>query len=209
MPWKKTDDPRLDKYLAKRHFAVTPEPTGGKRSKTGTPPRFVIQQHDATRMHYDFRLEVDGVLVSWAVPKGPSMDPVVKRLAVMTEDHPMDYAGFEGFIPKGEYGGGGVIVWDAGIYHNLTEDKRGSVLPMRAGLANGHVKVWLEGEKLQGSWALTRTGDDRNNPRQWLLVKVKDAAADPSLDPVATQPESILSGRTVAEMVAERGDRRR
>ena len=200
MPWKKTDDPRLDTYLAKRHFAVTPEPTGGTRTKKGTPPRFVIQQHDATRMHYDFRLEVGGVLVSWAVPKGPSMDPQVKRLAVMTEDHPMDYAGFEGFIPKGEYGGGAVIVWDAGIFHNLTEDKRGNVLPMRPALERGHVKVWLEGEKLQGAWALTRTGDD---PKQWLLVKVKDAAADPELDPVADEPASILSGRTVDDVKAE------
>lgn len=198
MPWKKTDDPRLDRYLAKRHFAVTPEPTGGKKSAGA--PRFVIQQHDATRMHYDVRLEVDGVLVSWAVPRGPSMDPQAKRLAVMTEDHPMDYAGFEGFIPKGEYGGGAVIVWDAGIYHNLTEDKRGHVLPMRAALERGHLKVWLEGEKLQGAWALTRTGDD---PKQWLLVKVRDAAADPELDPVADEPRSVLTGRTVTDVAAE------
>jgi DNA ligase D-like protein (predicted 3'-phosphoesterase) len=192
----KADDPRLDKYLAKRHFATTPEPTGGRRSKGW--PRFVIQQHDATRMHYDFRLEVDGVLVSWAVPRGPSMDPTVKRLAIMTEDHPMDYAGFEGFIPKGEYGGGSVIVWDAGLYHNLTEDKRGRVLPMRVAVERGHVKVWLEGEKLQGAWALTHTDD-----RQWLLVKVKDAAADPALDPVKDDPRSVLSGRTVTDIAAE------
>jgi DNA ligase D-like protein (predicted 3'-phosphoesterase) len=194
---RRTDDPRLDKYLAKRHFALTPEPTGGRRSKGR--PRFVIQKHDATRLHYDFRLEVDGVLVSWAVPRGPSMNPTDKRLAVMTEDHPMDYAGFEGYIPKGEYGGGPVIVWDAGLYHNLTEDRRGGVLAMRAAIERGHVKVWLEGEKLQGSWALTRT-----DGKQWLMVKVKDAAADPDLDPVRDAPQSILTGRTIDDINAER-----
>ena len=192
----KADDPRLDKYLAKRHFAVTPEPTGGAATKG--LPRFVIQQHDATRMHYDVRLEVDGVLVSWAVPRGPSMDPAEKRLAVMTEDHPMDYAGFEGYIPRGQYGGGPVIVWDAGLYHNLTSGRRDQIRPMREAIDRGHVKVWLMGEKLQGAWALTHT-----DGKQWLMVKVKDAAADPSLDPVRDDPWSILSGRTVADVAAE------
>lgn len=190
-------DPRLDTYLAKRHFAVTTEPTGGAAS--AGLPRFVIQQHDATRMHYDVRLEVDGVLVSWAVPRGPSMDPAQKRLAVMTEDHPMDYAGFEGSIPKGQYGGGPVIVWDAGLYHNLTSGRRDEIRPMREAIDRGHVKVWLMGEKVQGAWVLQRTGDDR----QWLMVKVKDAAADPTLDPVRDDPFSILSGRTVADVRAE------
>jgi DNA ligase D-like protein (predicted 3'-phosphoesterase) len=194
----KPDDPRLDTYLAKRRFAVTPEPTGGRRSKG--LPRFVIQKHDATRLHYDTRLEIDGVLVSWAVPRGPSMDPQEKRLAVMTEDHPMDYAGFEGSIPKGEYGGGPVIVWDAGVWHNLTTDKGGKLIPPAVGVERGHLKFWLEGEKLQGSWALTRT-----DGRQWLLVKVKDAAADPDLDPVATEPKSVLTGRTIEDVRAERG----
>jgi DNA ligase D-like protein (predicted 3'-phosphoesterase) len=188
-------DPRLDRYLAKRDFSVTPEPKGG--ASPGTGPRFVVQKHDATRLHYDVRLEVGGVLVSWAVPRGPSYDPAEKRLAVMTEDHPMDYAGFEGVIPEGEYGGGPVIVWDAGIYHNLTPDKRGDVRPMAEGLERGHVKVWFEGEKLQGAWAFTRT-DDRN----WLLVKVKDATADPDVDPVTDQPRSVLSDRTVEEIEA-------
>jgi DNA ligase D-like protein (predicted 3'-phosphoesterase) len=196
---KKADDPRLDKYLAKRHFALTPEPTGGRPTVEGLP-RFVIQQHDATRMHYDVRLEVDGVLVSWAVPRGPSMDPAQKRLAVMTEDHPMDYAGFEGYIPKGEYGGGPVIVWDAGLYHNLTSGRRDQIRPMREALDRGHVKVWLMGEKLQGAWALTRTDE-----KQWLMVKVKDAAADVELDPVRDDPWSILSGRTVDDVRAEAG----
>jgi DNA ligase D-like protein (predicted 3'-phosphoesterase) len=186
-------DPRLDRYLAKRDFALTSEPTGGKGGGPG--PRFVVQKHDATRLHYDVRLEVNGVLVSWAVPKGPSYDPAVKRLAVQTEDHPMDYAGFEGFIPEGEYGGGPVIVWDAGIYHNVTADKQGDVRSMPEGLERGHVKVWLEGEKLQGAWALTRTDE-----RQWLMVKVADAAADPDFDVVTESPESILTGRRVEEI---------
>jgi len=186
-------DPRLDRYLAKRDFALTTEPTGGTSSGPG--PRFVVQKHDATRLHYDVRLEVGGVLVSWAVPKGPSFDPAEKRLAVMTEDHPMDYAGFEGYIPHGQYGGGPVIVWDAGIYHNLTPGRRGGIRPMEDGLERGHVKVWLEGEKLQGAWALTRT-----DGKQWLMVKVKDAAADPGYDPVTSDPRSILSDRLVEDV---------
>jgi DNA ligase D-like protein (predicted 3'-phosphoesterase) len=194
----KAKDPRLDKYLAKRHFALTPEPTGGRRSKG--EPRFVIQKHDATRLHYDVRLEVKGVLVSWAVPRGPSMDPQEKRLAVMTEDHPMDYAGFEGYIPRGEYGGGPVIVWDAGVYHNVTTDKRGTLVPADVAIERGHIKFWLEGEKVQGAWALTRT-----DGKQWLMVKVKDAAADPDLDPVTDEPQSVLSGRTIEDVRAEAG----
>ena len=193
-------DPRLDKYLAKRDFAITSEPSGGSPS-SGPGPRFVVQQHDATRMHYDFRLEVDGVLPSWAVPKGPSYDPTEKRLAVRTEDHPMDYAGFEGVIPHGEYGGGPVIVWDAGIYHNLTSGKWGEVRAMSEALERGHVKVWLEGEKLQGAWALTRMSRDGN---EWLMVKVKDVTAEAERDPVADEPRSVLSGKTVKEMGADR-----
>jgi DNA ligase D-like protein (predicted 3'-phosphoesterase) len=194
------EDPRLDRYLAKRDFAVTAEPQGGT---AGASPRFVIQKHAARRLQYDVRLEVDGVLVSWAVPRGPSMDPAVKRLAVPTEDHPMDYAGFEGWIPKGQYGGGAVIVWDAGIYHNLTT-RRGRLVPMAEGVERGHVKVWLEGEKLQGAWAVTRTGGAGQGDRpSWLMVKVTDAAADPELDPVGDEPRSILTGRTVEEVAAE------
>jgi bifunctional non-homologous end joining protein LigD len=188
------EDPRLDRYLAKRNFAVTAEPVGGSPSEV--LPRFVVQQHAARRLHYDVRLEVGGVLVSWAVPKGPSMDPAVKRLAVMTEDHPMDYAGFEGSIPKGEYGGGTVIVWDAGVWHNLTVAK-GRVVAPAAALEKGHVRGWLEGEKLQGAWDWIRT-DDRN----WLMIKAADAAADPELDPVRDEPASVLSGRTLDEVAA-------
>ena len=188
------DDPRLDRYLAKRNFTVTPEPVGGAPSEA--LPRFVVQQHAARRLHYDVRLEVDGVLVSWAVPKGPSMDRAVRRLAVRTEDHPMDYAGFEGVIPKGEYGGGTVIVWDAGVYHNLTVSK-GRLVPAPAAVARGKVRVWFEGEKLQGAWDFVRTDD-----RDWLMIKVDDAAADPELDPVRDQPASVLSGRTLDQVAA-------
>ncbi len=191
------DDPRLDRYLAKRNFTVTPEPSGGSPSEA--LPRFVVQQHAARRLHYDVRLEIDGVLVSWAVPKGPSMDHAVRRLAVRTEDHPMDYAGFEGAIPRGEYGGGTVVVWDAGVWHNLTESK-GRLKPPEEAVARGHVRAWLEGEKLLGAWDFVRT-DDRN----WLMIKVADAAADPELDPVRDEPRSVLSGRTLEEVAADPG----
>jgi DNA ligase D-like protein (predicted 3'-phosphoesterase) len=157
----------------------------------------VIQQHDATAMHWDFRLEAGGVLKSWAVPKGPSTDPREKRLAMPTEDHPLGYATFEGVIPEGEYGGGPVIVWDAGTYRNLTE-KDGREIPVEEGVKAGHVKVFLEGQKLRGGYALTRTGRD---PRpRWILVKTRDEHADARRNPVRTEPRSVISGRTIREM---------
>jgi DNA ligase D-like protein (predicted 3'-phosphoesterase) len=152
-------------------------------------PIFVIQQHAATRMHYDFRLEVDGVLKSWAVPKGPSLDPKVKRMAVHVEDHPMDYANFEGVIPKGNYGAGRVIVWEMGVYAPLTN--------MREGLRDGHVSFVLVGEKLKGGFALTRMNDD-----SWLLVKKADEFADRETDITKERPESVLSGKTIDEIAA-------
>ena len=138
---------------------------------------------------------------SWAIPKGPSTDPKDKRLAVPTEDHPLEYAGFEGMIPEGEYGGGTVLVWDTGIYRNLTE-KKGEAIPMGQAVAHGHVKIWLEGRKLKGGYALTRfrTGKDES----WLLVKTDDARADPNRNPVADEPGSVLSGRTIEEVSRER-----
>jgi DNA ligase D-like protein (predicted 3'-phosphoesterase) len=186
----------LKDYQAKRDFKRTPEPAGG-RGPGSREPIFVIQKHAARRLHYDFRLEVDGVLKSWAIPKGPSTDPQDKRLAVPTEDHPLEYAGFEGVIPAGEYGGGTVLVWDTGVYRNLTE-KKGEAIPMGLGLAHGHVKVWLEGTKLKGGYALTRfkTGKDES----WLLVKADDEAADPGRNPVADEPRSVLTGRTIEEI---------
>jgi len=148
-------------------------------------PVFVIQKHDASSLHYDFRLEVDGVMKSWAVPKGPSLDPGDKRLAMEVDDHPMSWNDFEGRIPKGSYGAGTVIVWDRGTYENEREE------PMAEALKAGRATFRLEGEKLRGSWSLRRTGG-----RKWLLVKKKDEDADRESDLVAERPESVVSGRT-------------
>ena len=186
----------LKDYQEKRDFMRTPEPPGGQ-GPASAAPIFVVQKHAARHLHYDFRLEVDGVLKSWAIPKGPSTNPRDKRLAVPTEDHPLEYAGFEGVIPEGEYGGGTVLVWDTGTYRNLTE-KKGEAIPMGQAVAHGHVKIWLEGNKLKGGYALTRfkTGKDES----WLLVKADDASADPNRNPVADEPGSVLTGRTIEEI---------
>jgi DNA ligase D-like protein (predicted 3'-phosphoesterase) len=193
---KKND---LEAYRRKRHFDRTPEPSG-RRGRAARAPRFVIQKHDATSLHYDFRLEAGGVLKSWAVPKGPSTNPKDKRLAMPTEDHPLGYAKFEGVIPEGEYGAGPVIVWDTGTYRNLTT-KDGEEVPVEEAVRNGHVSVWLEGKKLTGGYALTRVGPMGRNAREkWLLVKMDDEGADARRKPVASQPESVLSGRTVEEV---------
>jgi DNA ligase D-like protein (predicted 3'-phosphoesterase) len=162
------------------------------RGRAGDPV-FVVQEHAASSHHFDVRLEVDGVLVSWAVPKGPSTDPREKRLAVPTEDHPMEYAEFEGTIPADDYGGGSVIVWDAGVYRNITE-RRGEPVAMRDGLDGGHVSVWLEGTKLVGGWSFTRTGDN------WIMVKRRDGHADARRRPTTSQRESVLSGQTVDDV---------
>lgn len=183
-------------YHERRDFARTPEPRGGKR-RAGQQPIFVIQEHAASTHHFDFRLEVDGALASWAVPKGPSTDPRVKRLAVPTEDHPLDYADFEGVIPEGEYGGGTVLVWDRGAYDNLTE-KDGEPVPMAEAIQKGHVAFRLHGQKLQGGWALHRTGS--GSDANWLLIKMRDEAADARRRPTSTQPRSVKSGRTLAEI---------
>ncbi len=185
---------KLDRYRAKRDFGSTaePRPTRGRR-RQGADPMFVIQEHAASSHHFDFRLEVDGVLVSWAVPKGPSTDPRDKRLAVPTEDHPMEYASFEGTIPHGEYGGGSVIVWDVGVYRNLTEHD-GAEVPVADALADGHLSIWLDGIKLIGGWSLTRTGDN------WILVKRRDERADARRRPTSTQRKSVLTGRTVDDL---------
>ena len=148
-------------------------------------PRFVIQQHAASTLHWDFRLEVDGVLRSWALPKGPSVDPKVKRLAVQVEDHSLSYGDYEGVIRSG-YGAGAVIVWDRGTYEPLTDD-------FASALDGGHASFWLEGEKLRGGFALTRTSG-----KQWLLVKRRDDEAGGE-EPVDKRPESVKSGRTIEE----------
>ncbi|MGH3414329.1 MAG: DNA polymerase ligase N-terminal domain-containing protein [Marmoricola sp.] len=182
---------RLEGYHAKRNLGRSGEPAGGGE---GDGSIFVVQRHDASSLHFDFRLQVGDVLASWAVPKGPSLDPREKRLATRTEDHPLDYADFEGAIPEGEYGGGTVIVWDTGGFVNHTE-RKGEPVPAEQALADGHVKVELHGHKLSGEFALTRTGmggDDRN----WILVKIDDEGADRRRRPATTQPESVLTGRT-------------
>jgi DNA ligase D-like protein (predicted 3'-phosphoesterase) len=192
---------RLERYRTKRDPDTTPEPgvraqPKKKRRRRGEP-RFVIQKHDATTLHYDFRLEVDGTLRSWAVPKGPSTDPRERRLAVEVEDHPLEYADFEGVIGEG-YGSGAVIVWDAGTYRNLDEDRS-----MAEALDAGHARIWLEGEKLRGGWTLHRT--NAGDKPQWLLMKRRDEGADARRNPQSTQPESVKTGRTVEE-VARGGD---
>ena len=182
----------LKEYKRKRDLSQTPEPGPGRARKRRGDPTFVIQQHDATAMHYDFRLEVNGVLVSWAVPKGPSLNPATKRMAKPTEDHPMEYASFEGVIPKGNYGAGPVIVWDEGTYRNLGSKS------MEEGLRRGHITFELDGHKLKGGWALTRvrTGKDET----WLLVKKDDGHADRKGEITKSRPESVKSGRAIDEL---------
>jgi len=190
----------LDRYRKRRDLKRSPEPGGGRRAG-GEAPIFVIQKHAATTLHYDFRLEVGGVLRSWAVPKGPSTDPRERRLAMPTEDHPMDYAGFEGVIPEGHYGAGPVIVWDTGPYRNRSE-RDGEELPLAGALERGHAVVALEGRKLRGGYSLQRiaTGSDE----RWLLVKTDDEGADRRRNPVSTQPESVLTGRRIEDLVEAR-----
>ena len=187
----------LDTYRKKRDFDRTPEPKGGK-GKRAAGNSFVIQKHDARRLHYDFRLEMDGVLVSWAVTRGPSLVPGEKRLAVHVEDHPLDYGGFEGTIPKGEYGGGTVIVWDRGTWKPLGDAKKG--------LAKGHLEFELAGEKLAGRWHLIRMARRPREKRDnWLLIKGEDEYARGEDDPdiLEERPESVKTGRLVADVAGE------
>jgi DNA ligase D-like protein (predicted 3'-phosphoesterase) len=163
-------------------------------------PRFVVQQHDASTDHYDFRLEADGVLKSWAVPKGPSANPADKRLAVATEDHPLEYADFEGVIKPGEYGAGEVIVWDRGYYVNRSHDAAGRPVSVDAAIERGHVAFDLHGKKLRGEYSLTRMR--RWGPDQWILVKSDDEYADARNRVVTAHPESVKSGKRIEELSA-------
>jgi len=185
-----SDTPSLEEYARRRDFSGTPEPRGEAPGHQAGELEFVVQKHDASHLHYDFRLELDGVLKSWAVPKGPCLDPSVKRLAIEVEDHPLEYAGFEGHIPEGHYGAGDVIVWDRGRWQPLGDP--------RQGLENGHLKFRLEGSKLHGSWNLIRTRMAGRKP-QWFLVKGRDDQARdfPRHDILAEAPQSVLSGRTL------------
>jgi DNA ligase D-like protein (predicted 3'-phosphoesterase) len=188
----------LEEYNRKRDFRRTREPEG-KPGKSSGKPIFIIQKHDASNLHYDFRIEVEGVLKSWAVPKGLSTDPKEKRLALPTEDHPMGYADFEGVIPEDEYGGGTVMVWDRGAYESIKET------PITEALEDGHVEIHLAGEKLQGGYALIRT--PRGGKEQWLIIKMKDDYADARRNPVSTEPDSVVTGRSLEEIREEENER--
>jgi len=185
----------LRRYSEKRDLSGTPEPSPEVK-RGGGDPIFVVQKHDASNLHYDLRIESGGVLKSWAVPKGPSMDPKVRRLAVPTEDHPMAYADFEGVIPEGHYGAGTVIVWDRGTYRNT----KGEDASTEKNLEDGHATLWLEGEKLRGRFALIRTGGG-DKPR-WLFFKMKGDEARPGSDVTEEMPDSVVTGRSL-EAVAE------
>ncbi|GAB4284463.1 MAG: non-homologous end-joining DNA ligase [Coriobacteriia bacterium] len=185
----------LEQYDAKRDFGKTPEPSGGTPGEGR--PIFVVHKHDASRLHYDFRLQVGDVLASWAVPKGPSLDPAQKRLAVHVEDHPLDYAGFEGVIPQGEYGGGTVMVWDRGTYEPRNGD------PAEA-IGGGEIKVDLHGDKLTGGFVLVhmKGRDGKDGRENWLLIKERDEHAREDGDVLAEKPDSAMSGRSMAEIEA-------
>lgn len=190
--------PHTRDYRRKRDFERTPEPRGGDARHSRDRPSFVVHKHDASTTHYDFRLEANGVLKSWAVPKGPSTDPREKRLALRTEDHPLEYAGFEGVIPEDEYGGGTVMIWDAGAYENA---KEGNDAPsIEEQIDRGHVTVRLHGRKIRGGYALTRTDDEED---RWLLVKMDDREADARRNPTSTENRSVASGRTMREIAHE------
>jgi bifunctional non-homologous end joining protein LigD len=190
----------LKEYREKRDFDVTAEPKGA-RSSTKSPGDllYVIQKHRASQLHYDFRLEWRGVLLSWAVPKGPSPDPSVKRLATHVEDHPLEYGGFEGVIPEGEYGGGTVMLWDRGTWTPEVED-------VDAALEKGDLKFTLAGKKLRGSWVLVRTklGYGGSAKPQWLLIKHRDRYASTE-DILVEQPRSVLTNRLLAEIARDEG----
>jgi DNA ligase D-like protein (predicted 3'-phosphoesterase) len=192
---------KLSEYERKRNFSRTGEPSGkGKRSKAKRRhPRFAIQKHAATSLHYDLRLEIGDTLASWAVPKGPSLDPRDKRLAMRTEDHPLEYLTWEGVIPKGEYGGGEMIVWDRGVYENISKTRSGRELSLEKALEVGDLKLFLLGEKIRGPYALVRTSDPGDR-EQWLLIKKKGEGADARRRPTSSQPESVLSGLTIEQL---------
>src|SRR5258708_5277184 len=187
----------LDEYRRKRKFQQTPEPAGGTAAPTGA--RFVVQMHHASRLHFDFRLEMEGVLKSWGVPKGPSLDPAQKRLAMMTEDQPLEYMTFEGIIPAGNYGGGTVMIWDIGTFEPMYN--RDGLEMLKA----GDLKFQLHGQKLNGEFALVRMKARRPGSKgnEWLMLKKKDAHADPAWT-VEQADRSALTGRSMIEIATDR-----
>lgn len=201
---------RLAEYRLKRDFTKTAEPKGGPKQprKPAAKLAYVIQKHAASHLHFDLRLELDGVMKSWAVPKGPSLDPSVKRLAMQVEDHPIEYNKFEGTIPKGEYGGGTVMLWDRGTYTYGGDDDVDPVEGLRRGYAKGDFKFLLRGKRLQGSWVLVRTRRGDPKRAQWLLIKHRDEEAEPGSDVVEEFETSVATGRTMDEIAAGRPRRR-
>ena len=201
---KRAPTKKLAEYQRKRDFTKTREPSGGgssatrpARKKRAPALRFVVQKHEASHLHFDFRLELDGVMKSWAVPKGPSYDPSVRRLAMEVEDHPIEYNKFEGTIPQGEYGGGTVMLWDRGTYE--AEDG-GGVDALREGYERGDLKFVLHGERLRGGWVLVRM--KRPGRPQWLLIKHRDEFATSARDVVEEETTSVATRRTMEEIAA-------
>jgi bifunctional non-homologous end joining protein LigD len=191
----------LNEYRKKRDFKISPEPSGEKTAPKAPKSLllYVIQKHRASQLHYDFRLEFRGTLLSWAIPKGPSLDPSVKRLAMQVEDHPVEYASFEGVIPEGEYGGGTVMVWDQGTW---TPESRN----VAAALEKGDLKFTLHGKKLKGSWVLVRThGYGSSSKTSWLLIKHRDEFASTGADVTQQMPRSAVSNRLLAEIARDGG----
>lgn len=191
----------LEEYKKKRNLEKTKEP-GNEESQEKYERLFVIQKHDASRLHYDFRIQIEDALVSWAVPKGLSTEANKKRLAVRTEDHPLDYAKFEGVIPEGEYGAGTVLVWDIGKYEPMAEN--GDEKSMKDALEDGALKFKLKGKKLKGGYAMARMNSSEDE--QWVIFKLDDEEADARRNPVSSEPNSALSGRSLDEVAEEEGN---
>lgn len=200
------DDDKLREYRKKRDFRRTSEPAGDSIERLSDRPLFCVQKHAASSLHYDVRLEIDGVLKSWAVPKGPSLDPADKRLAVMTEDHPLDYGGFEGVIPEGEYGGGTVVLWDVGWWEPdysrmkkaATGDGSARAPVTGEDPSTGELKFILHGEKLSGSWTIVQMKG--RGEKNWLLIKHKDEQSRPGSAIVDEAPFSVSTGRSIDEV---------
>ncbi|HEX4681694.1 MAG TPA: DNA polymerase ligase N-terminal domain-containing protein [Gemmatimonadaceae bacterium] len=187
----------LIEYKRKRDFTKTEEPAGQVKSGSKHRLRFVIQKHAASHLHFDFRLELDGVMKSWAVPKGPSYDPTTRRLAMQVEDHPIEYNTFEGTIPKGQYGGGTVMLWDRGTYE---PESGGGEDALREGYERGDLKFVMHGKRMQGGWVLVRMRRDESGKAQWLLIKHRDDYADPKYDVVEDVVTSVATGRTMEQI---------
>lgn len=188
----------LKEYKKKRDFRITNEPKPELKKRKQTDLIYVIQKHKASNLHYDLRLELNGVLKSWAMPKGPSTNPSHRKLAVPTEDHPIEYADFEGIIPECEYGAGAVIVWDKGTYRNLKNN-----ISLEEAYNEGKLEIFIDGKKLKGSYVLLRTDKKQDKDQRWLLIKMKDRYADASVNPIETEPESVISGRKIEDIKKE------